>query len=53
MLVLLFIGMTAFLTESCHGDSAHEQQSFLNTAKRRCEVPSVWYYTCVPAEIGG
>jgi hypothetical protein len=41
-LVLVFIGMTAFLAESCQGDQTQMQQSVLKIAKRPVEVNSVW-----------
>jgi predicted membrane-bound mannosyltransferase len=53
ILVLVFIGMTAFLAESCQGDRTQGQQSVLKIAKSTVEVHSVWHDIYVATETGG
>jgi hypothetical protein len=42
-LLLVFIGMMAFLAESCHGDQTQGQQSVLKIMKTTVKVHSVWH----------
>jgi hypothetical protein len=48
--VLVFVGMTSFLAESCR---TQKHQSVLKTAKSTVEVHSVWHDIYIATETGG